>query len=222
MNRRYLQGTLDYYCGIYCVINALSCLYNIELSTARFIFSESILSLAARPNVFTPFSRNLTDHYWVVLYMLERWAVAEPFAPVITQPFDTSLLPQGGGFEPEQLLDFPSLYYEVTPSEPFFGENTGKTGRVAAAVWQTLSGWMDGYIGRTALFRFHRYIKGSVFPVVSHWTTVKKIQGDIIYLHDASGEENSVYQFEKASILGQGNEFVSVRIMPESLVLLEK
>ena len=85
--RRYLQGTLDFACGIYAVINALSLTHDIPLSDARRIFQDTHLALSANSWLWKKFLRNETDHYWLVRILLSQLCTSRPYMLDISQPF---------------------------------------------------------------------------------------------------------------------------------------
>jgi hypothetical protein len=88
-------------------------------------------------------------------------------------------------------------------------------------VWEALSAWLgSGSAVRAAIFRFHRFMPGSAIPVVSHWTTGTRVCDGELFLHDASGEKESLHSLEKACIVEQPNPMI--RIAPESIALLER
>ena len=43
--RRYMQGTLDFTCAVYAVINSLSVIHNLDLATGRMILAETLQAL---------------------------------------------------------------------------------------------------------------------------------------------------------------------------------
>ena len=92
--RRYMQGTLDFACGIYAVINALSCIYGLDLAHARKIFQETVHALSKQERVWISFLCNETDHYWLIRWLLGRWCSASPWRLDVRQPFSDCLCPQ--------------------------------------------------------------------------------------------------------------------------------
>lgn len=85
--RRYLQGTLDFACGIYAVINGLSITHDIPLTDARLIFQDTHAALAANPALWNRYLKNDTDHYWLVRALLRRIGSAAPYTLDMSQPF---------------------------------------------------------------------------------------------------------------------------------------
>lgn len=217
--RRYLQGTLDFACGIYAVVNALSCLYGLELTTARRLFQETLIALASVPDVWTAFVRNNTDHYWLVRYMLQRWCLEPPLRTTLVQPFSSCLLPGQDEFD----LARTSLYL------PEREEPGGPASLLAAMleareVWAEIATWLDPPVPtkkRAAVLRFHRFLPGVAMPVVSHWTTACRVEAEILHLHDASSEKNALFTLERFALQPGIRERALVRIVPESLLLLE-
>ena len=91
--RRYMQGTLDFTCGIYAVVNALSCIYGLELAQAKKIFQETLQTLSGQETIWNSFLSNETDHYWLVRWLLGRWCLSPPWKLDVRQPFADFLLP---------------------------------------------------------------------------------------------------------------------------------
>ena len=220
MQRRYLQGTLDFACGIYAVVNALACAHGLDLAGARYVFQETLSSLSEEPVLWKSFLRNETDHYWLVRYMLQRWCREQPWELVARQPFSDCLLPGGGEPELAEVEMFlPEKENDAGPVQP------EKARKEAESVWRTLEEWFqgqnEGKFRRPALLRFHRFLYHDFQPVVSHWTTARTISGGSLLLHDASSERNALLALDKHSLLPENGDRGLIRIVPESLVLLE-
>lgn len=219
--RRYLQGTLDYACGIYAVINALSCTHSLDLPGARKIFQETLLSLAEQPELWSRFVRNQTDHYWLVRYMLQRWCTSRPYRLEIGQPFSSCLLPT----QQEQELYTVSMFLpeQELPEGPAHAQAASYE---AQQVWKTLESWLGQHVSvrmpkKVALLRFHRFIPGVAQPVVSHWTTACGMDTEAVHLHDASGEQGALFALSRDALCPHhGRAFL--RIVPESIVYLNK
>ena len=245
--RRYLQGTLDFACGIYAVVNTLAHTHSLDLSGARYLFNETLLSLAEHPLVWKRFVRNETDHYWLVQYVLQRWCTTLPWGLSLRQPFSDCLMPRAE--EPE--LAGAELFLPEN-EEPEGPSKTIAAREEAIATWEALSTWLPGRDTsacvaapgqmpeagssfpekgtgekdtgkpkRAAIFRFHRFIPGVDYPVVSHWTTAFAFTGDILRLHDASSEKSALVAFEESLLIPASNQRALVRIVPESLMLAE-
>lgn len=220
MPRRYLQGTLDFACAIYAVINALAHTRGLDLAGARRMFQETEISLAESPELWKSFLRNETDHYWLVRYMLDRWCGSAPWKLSIRQPFSDCLLPGKGGADLTGVkLFLPEAENAQGPASP------DKAGKEAASVWRALAEWFDDRAEnrpkRAALLRFHRFLFHECPPVVSHWTTVRGLTGDVLRLHDASSEATALFSLEKDVLLPENGSRGLIRIVPESVVLLE-
>ena len=220
--RRYLQGTLDYFCGIYCVINALSCLNSLNLQQGRQILAETILNISDNKLLLHRFLHNETDHYWVVAHMLSRYAGAKPYRTVWSQPFGEPWCPeQGRGKVFPPLLDMRANHLYLPEAPPTDNENTMQT-----QIWDTLAWWLApnsvGSYTRVALFRFHRFLLGEKAPIVSHWTTGCQVQGQILSLFDASGETNAIHAIPGECLLETDRSMRQVRIVPESVILIKK
>lgn len=215
--RRYLQGTLDFACGIYAVINALSLTHSLDLAGARAIFRETHLDITAQPELWADYTGNNTDHYWLVRHMLERWCSAPPYRLRVLRPFDG---------------DACSEAFSLARAERHLPENHPPSGppdraeaeREAARTWQAADDWLAQHNERprALVMRFHRFVPGMRAPIVSHWTTGKCIEDAVLHLHDASSEPRALLSLPKNILLPYEGVRASVRIVPESLLLLEK
>lgn len=239
--KRYLQGTLDFACAAYAVINALSCACKLDLAGARRIFQETGIALAEYPALWRGFMRNETDHYWLVRYMLHRWCRAAPWKLRLRQPFSDCLLPDAGKRDlGEAELFLPEQEDERGP--PLLEDARQE----AASVWERMEDWLDGRekTGRAALLRFHRFLwhNGEIArgretsaardpaatprrietrPRISHWTCADAMDNGLLRLHDASSEANALLGLKAEDVLPEDGTRGLVRIVPESLVLLE-
>ncbi len=232
--RRYLQGTLDYTCGVYAVINALSCTYGLDLNSARGILQEALLHFAERPDLWQAFVTNETDHYWVIRRTLSRWCCAPPRQFLMEQPFGEGLVPDAEG----ESLNAATVWFpeRLAPRGPTLPEDAEKE---AFAVWAVLKHWLSdnaaptpasetGGAGtpsgrrRTAIFRFHRFFPGLHMPVVSHWTTACSFHGNVLSLHDAGAETGAIRNISADDCISTSFTLSMIRIVPESVILLEK
>lgn len=213
--RRYMQGTLDFACGIYAVINALSRTHGLDLANARAIFRESILALSQQERLWLSFLRNETDHYWLVRWLLGRWCLGPPWLLHIRQPFSDCLEPDGRSLEDTELF-LPEAHEPAGPSEFPAARDE------ALAVWNALHTWLadEKTTARAAILRFHRCMPGIRQPVVSHWTTAHTANDKAIVLHDASSEPGALFELERESLMPEAQRFALLRIVPESVVLL--
>lgn len=219
--RRYLQGTLDFHCGIYGVINALACLRGISLQAARTILSESVLALQPYPHLLKAFLRNETDHYWMVAYCLARWTRLLPFQVAYDQLYGDNWLPALSD-DPEDVLEQAQLYL---PEKEVAYDNKKQEKELLDIVWAGLNEWLRPNsrfrVSRAAVLRFHYYLRGERTPLVSHWTTVVKADKGRLDLHDASANDQAIHTLHYADMLANaragGN---AIRIVPESVILL--
>lgn len=217
--RKYLQGTLDFACGIYAVINAAACTHGLDLASARRIFSETCITLAGRPPLWEAVCRNQTDHYWLVRHMLARWCGEAPHALDAHAPFAESTVPSAADRDLEAVsLWLPEKEAPGGPPSRAASEKEAESAHGEICRW--LSGKKPGK--RTAVLRFHRFLPAFPEPVVSHWTTARLMAGGDILLHDASSETNALQMLEERALLPPGGGRALVRIVPESIFLLEK
>lgn len=218
--RRYLQGTLDFCCGIYAVLNALSCLYSIDLNAGRTMFRETLLEFSACENVWRRFLANDTDHYWVVRHMLGRWC-SGAYAATVSQPFSDALAIR------DESLRFASMYLPENDN-PEGPDSLADCYAQAAEVWGTLRSELprrsrgNMTSGRVGVLRFHRFLPGVPQPVVSHWTTVKDVTEQAVMLHDASAEQGALFTLDKGTLMPFIKRRPLVRIVPESIVILSR
>ena len=226
--RRYLQGTLDFHCGVYCVINALSAMYGIDLSLGRHILAESVLHISRHPDLHEAFLFNRSDHYWVVAYMLARWGSAGRFPLNATQPIGGQWLAppqQDPVLSSDRLAE--AVLKHAAPYLPEPEPDPKEEEKNQALAWNTIGQWLrqaeEGKkITRAVILRFHRFLPGIQGPVVSHWTTAFRCMDQMLALFDASSEPKAVYSINHSDILPTGGGFCSIRIVPESILLLSR
>lgn len=218
--RRYIQGTLDFACGIYAVINAFSHIHALNLSGARRMFMECQLELSADYRVWKSYLRNETDHYWLVRHLLHRWgpggrAIAGA-GLAVSCPFDGQIAPgEADGDIAAAAMYLPERHPPAGP--PSLDQAEAE----ALLVWQTLSRWFEaGADGRAALLRFHRFLPMIYEPVVSHWTCVRAMTADVAFLLDASAEDRALHELERRSLMPGSGARALLRIVPESIYLL--
>lgn len=212
-----MQGTLDFTCGIYAVINALSRTHGLDLANARTIYRETIGALSEQKRLWNSFLRNETDHYWLVRWLLGRWCLEPPWQLDLRQPFGDCLIPKQPG-ESFAGAD-PYLPEAHEPGGPF---SPGAAGSEALAVWDALTQWLtkNSHASGAAVLRFHRFIPGLAQPVVSHWTTARAATAEAILLHDASSEPGALFALERKTLLPEMPSSALLRIVPESVVLM--
>ena len=221
--RCYFQGTLDYACGIYAVINALSCTHGLDLAAARRILQDLFESLPEHPALWRAFVRNETDHYWLIRQGLSRWCLGPHWTYRAEQPFSDCLMPGREWAGLEGLA--PYLPEREAPRGPVKAAQAGKE---ALAVWMALQDWFEHPQGkeggrrRVAILRFHRFLPGMAQPVVSHWTTVQAMQGGVLMLQDASSEPHAIRSISRADCISASFALSMIRIVPESVLLLER
>jgi hypothetical protein len=214
-----MQGTLDFTCGIYAVINALSCTYGLDLANARKLFRETMHALSGQEKLWSNFLRNETDHYWLIRWLLARWCFEPPWQLEIRQPFSDCLRPENWSNDfAGMTLYLPETHGPSGPACPATAKGE------AFAVWDALADWLKGQKenSRAALLRFHRFTPGTRQPLVSHWTTALAANDMAILLHDASAEPGALFTLEHKSLLPEMQHTALLRIVPESVVLLSR
>ncbi len=219
--RRYLQGTLDFHCGIYSVVNALACLRGISLQAARTILSESVIALQPYPHLLKAFLRNETDHYWMVAYCLARWTRLLPFQVGYDQLYGDMWVPSPL-CDPEEILAEAKLYL---PEKSITYESRDQEKKLLDLVWSGIGDWLRPNTGfriqRAALVRFHYYLRGERAPLVSHWTTVIRADKTKLNLYDASANDQAIHVLDYSEMLANARPGANaIRIVPESVVLL--
>jgi hypothetical protein len=218
--RRYLQGTLDYACGLYAVVNALSCLYGLKLAGARHIFEKTMLELAAEPFVWKNFLANNTDHYWLARHLLRRWGAERTDSPYpfsVTCPLGARTPCNGDLTLADADMFLPETHMPSGPA------SAADSQQEAAHTWRTVFAWLSGKAARkrAAILRFHRFLPNVPEPVVSHWTAVSSADQSALRLHDASSENNALHCLDKAALLPAHGLRAMVRVVPESVYFLE-
>jgi hypothetical protein len=219
--RRYLQGTLDFTCAIYAVINAVGCVRDQRLPEARGIFSATLDAFAARPQLWSAFTGNNTDHYWVVRYMLRRWCMTAPCLPAISRPGGFACPISDADAEPDIASAYlPERLPPRGPESPSGGLSDAAR-REAEAVRDVLREALPRGVthGRAVAARFHRFLPGVASPLVSHWTCIRSADSASLYLKDSSAEKEAVHCIGYDDLLPDAG-LPKLRIVPESLYLL--
>ncbi|MDR2669611.1 MAG: hypothetical protein LBC14_06645 [Desulfovibrio sp.] len=219
--RRYLQGTLDFACAVYAVINAVGCVRDLRLPEARDIFSATLVDFAVRPLLWAAFTSNNTDHYWVIRYMLRRWCMTSPRRLEISCPGSFACPVSDADAEPN--IDSAYLPERLPPRGPEspYGGFSDAARREAKAVCDALRKALQSGVtpGRAVLARFHRFLPGVAAPLVSHWTCINSVDTATLYLKDSSAEKEAVHSIRYDELLPEA-ELPKLRIVPESLYLL--
>lgn len=215
--RCYLQGTLDFACGVYAVINALSVTHGLDLAGARAIFREVHATLAANPALWADYAANNTDHYWIVQYTLERWCCAPPYRLRAYRPFDDGLWPKRA-----RLATAARHLPECLP--PWGPPSFAEAQREARRTWRACRDWLNGDASspRALIMRFHRFVPDVREPIVSHWTTGRCVENDVLHLHDSSQEPRALRALSPDLLFPVDGRRPPARIVPESLLLVEK
>ncbi|MDR2124848.1 MAG: hypothetical protein LBP38_07725 [Desulfovibrio sp.] len=219
--RRYLQGTLDFTCAVYAVINAVGCVRDLRLQEARGIFSATLDAFAARPLLWSAFIGNNTDHYWVIRYMLQRWCLMPPRPQAVFRPGGFACPVSDADAEPDaSSVYLPERLPPRGPESPP-GRLSDTARREAEAVRDALQGALQNGItpGRAVLARFHSFLPGVASPLVSHWTCIRSADSATLYLKDSSSEKDAVHCIGYDDLL-PGAGLPKLRIVPESLYLL--
>lgn len=87
MLKPFYQGKLDTFCAIYAVLNALRLTHSIRVLRARSILNETLMALAASPEMFRAVLEQETDYCNLVDGMLR--AQSRMFPLDVRQPFGT-------------------------------------------------------------------------------------------------------------------------------------
>lgn len=214
--RIFYQGQLDFFCGIYAVLNALQLVHGLTLGRARDLFAGLLTELPRHERVWQTTLRNETDFYWMVEYMLA--AAQREFPLRVTRPFSREPLAATG--LPEE-LDHARLRLPEAEREG---------GTDIAALWRALEahlpeGPLEGNSGRAVVLRFHRFLAFSDLPVISHWSCGSRVLGDILALRDASKEEGALHSLTKGELALRRSEVGPARpvlLEPRSLFFLER
>ncbi len=216
--RQYYQGTLDFSCGIYAVINSLALTHGLGLEEARSIHARALAGISSHPDLWQHFLCNNMDHYGVVRHMLHTFCGKGSFLCRVLEPFGSYFTQLGEG---ETTLPFP-----LFNTAQFVGDGKCFTAILQKQpdVWQAIYAWFTGVKSskRTAILRFHRFMLGTNMPFVSHWTTVKAITNDTIILFDSSLEARALQCIAKTQMHRHGSTQPDVLISPDSLLFLEK
>lgn len=92
----------------------------------------------------------------------------------------------------------------------------------AVQVWEALRRFADPQAGRTAVFRFRRFVPLRAAPVADHWTTAHIMDGQTLRFFDCSLEPYGLYSLQKPMLVDKveerGRQYVI--IAPESVRLL--
>jgi hypothetical protein len=219
--RRYLQGTLDFTCAVYAVINAVGCVRDLRLTEARGIFSATLDAFAARPLLWSAFTGNHTDHYWVVRYMLRRWCMTVPCRQAVSRPGCFARPVSDADAEPDVASAYlPERLPPRGPKSPP-GSFSDVARREAEAVRDVLREALPSGVihGRAVVARFHRFLPGVASPLVSHWTCIRSADSASLYLKDSSAEKEAVHCIGCDDLLPDAG-LPKLRIVPESLYLL--
>ena len=221
--QRFYQGQLDFFCAIYAVINALTALYGISLTQGRALFATILSDISQHSELWHATLENGTDFHWLVEHMALACQkgtscpvrVHRPFAAVRDIP------------ESAADLDFAQKFTDGGCSAAYSSFNRSHI------LWEKMEEWLlctpvkprAGTLRHVALLRFHRYIPFVETPIVSHWSVADYHHNGIIYLRDASKEENAVYSFDKeaTAFSREGiSDVCNVYIEPESVFFMER
>lgn len=221
--QRFYQGQLDFFCAVYAVINALTALYGINLAQGRSLFASMLSDISRYPGLWRATLENRTDFHWLAEHMILACQKGSSYPVRAHRPFAL-------------VRDIPESAADLSLAQSF--SNVGCADKYyrqggAETIWGEMEQWLlrtetqprAGTLRRVAVLRFHRYIPLVDTPVVSHWSVADWRCNDVIYLRDASKEENAVYSFDKATTAFSRDavsETRAVRIEPESIFFLER
>ena len=216
--QRFYQGQLDFFCAAYAVINSLTALYGINLSQARAMLASALSDVSRHPELWQATLYNDTDFHWLVEYMLLACSKSASFPVQVIRPFAACRE------IPENAVDLATANPHISPLKPVPDTD---------AIWTTLAEWLPdmtfqpraGSARQVVIVRFHRYIRYSRQPIVSHWSMMDCHHAGIFQLRDASKEENALYSLDReVSVFAEGqiSEKFQVRIEPESLFFVKR
>jgi len=216
--QRFYQGQLDFFCAAYAVINALTALYGINLSQARATLASALSDISRHPELWQATLYNDTDFHWLVEYMLFVCSKSVTVPVQVVRPFADCRELSESIVELAKAKSYLSFRKPVSDTD---------------AIWDALAEWLpDTYIQPRAgsarqvvIVRFHRYIRYSSRPIVSHWSVMDCHHAGIFQLRDASKEENALYSLDReVSVFAeeQISEKFQVRIEPESLFFIKR
>lgn len=206
--RPFFQGQLDCFCAAYAVLNAMRLLHALPVSAARQLFNSMLVDLAQDFEHFAEVAFNATDHTaWVIRLLDAQQGGSRAIRSV--RPFPPASVParpRSGKRHRELTLDSGRERISHSPVAP-------------NAVWNALQDWFSGAAllrPRTAILRFHRFLNMSPHPVISHWTTVSRLENGTIQLADASQEPTAIHAIPVGEMVTE-----TAQIDPQHLLMIE-
>ncbi|MDL2272476.1 hypothetical protein LJC23_05530 [Desulfovibrio sp. OttesenSCG-928-I05] len=219
--RPFHQGQLDFFCGIYAVINALDFLYGLPLARSREIFADTLEELSAQPDLWQATLRNHTDFYWLPPYVLSRARERYSYGLTVIRPFpgpDFNGTPGTEDALPPSCLDLESA------TRLRDGYDCVGLGR--DELWRHLAGWFATRPGkRAAILRFQRFLPYSQDPIVLHWTVGEAMRGQELLFRDASRDPGAIFSLYRDSTDISARPGVRKHLLvlePPSILLLER
>lgn len=116
----------------------------------------------------------------------------EAFRAVLTQETDYVVLV-------DSMLRIQARAFPLDIQAPFAGDNAVTPG--PEAFFAACRDWLAPGRGRAIIFRFLRRLTPEGGPMNRHWTTVDRVDGDILHLFDCSHEAEAILNINKASFV---------------------
>jgi len=90
----------------------------------------------------------------------------------------------------------------------------------ADTLWEACRHWMDGGDKRTVILRFMHFAQPDADPFVRHWTTIDRIDAEILHLFDCSHEAEAILNIRRNAFVSRREDVSKEKLLwiqPESL-----
>ena len=90
-------------------------------------------------------------------------------------------------------------------------------------LWTCCQQWLTAGENRTVILRFLRFVGQSKKPAVRHWTTIDKMDDDVLHLFDCSHDAEAILNIRRGSFATDLNDVDEKRflyVQPDSLRFL--